>query len=111
MWVSAKFKDWFHISRDHVATLEQERAALTAENVALKAELARLSITFDWLRIQYNNVQLERTALLNAHYNIQLPTPELAKQPVMGETPTIGPEFTFEDWGDEWAKRQGAALP
>ena len=104
MWVSASFKDWFNIATSTVEALRIELATVKAERDLLKASLTTSNVMSDFLRMQVNQLQLERTGLMEKAYNIRVPTPEIMKRtPAM---PTI-PELGFEDIGDAEAKKQG----
>jgi len=106
MWVPRAVADWFKISKEYVDTIVTENAALRAENASLKHQVQTSNIQSDWLRMQVNTLQLERTALLEKAYNIKVPTPELVRTPVIGAE-TKMEEFTFEDIGDKLAKQFG----
>lgn len=103
MWVSEKVVDWFQISKDSVDNLREELAAVKAERDVNKSELQSLRIQSDWLRMQVNTLQFERTALMDKAYGIKVPTPEIARVP-----PKIDRgEISFEDMGDTLAKKFG----
>jgi hypothetical protein len=107
MWVSSKFKEWFQVSKDAFDTLKIDHAAARAEADALKTENMRLSIQCDWLRLRLNQLEFERTALLEKAYQIRVPAVEIARQPKLD--PSFDPRnFTgFEDVGDDIAKELG----
>lgn len=104
MWIPKSVIEWFNISQDTVTALREENAALRAEYTALSKELTSTKINLDWLRMQFNQLQLERTALLEKAYNIKVPTPELATRPKL---PDRIEDFSYEDMGDDMAKKFG----
>jgi len=106
MWVPSKVLDWFQISKDTVSSLREEVAALRAESVTLRAQLTVSQVNFDWLRMRYNQLEYERTALLEKAYNIKLPSPEIVVQPKVD--PIFNPkDFSFEDMGEDLAQKLG----
>jgi hypothetical protein len=119
MWISFKHvSELFTVSHDTVVALREENAALKAELAAVRSELLSSKVNLDWLRVNYNQVQAERTALMNTRGGIQVPVPQL--QPTPGAyLPTVAsqtainrqiPSFddlTFEDMGDAAAERLG----
>ena len=58
----------------------------------------------DWLRMRFNELQLENKALIQKAYDIYLPTPQLDRQQ---QAPLTAPEFDFNDIGDVMAKQLG----
>jgi hypothetical protein len=77
-----------------------------AERDSLQKQANANQINFDWLRMQVNTLQLERTALIEKVYIIKLPAPEITRQPVVD--PTFNPkDFSFDDLGDDFAKKHG----
>lgn len=104
MFVPARLLDWLHVAKDTVDSLRQEIVALKVENTRLKEENLRAVIQNDWLRVQVNSLQFERTALLDKAYGIKVPTPEIAKVP--SNVPNLD-GFSFEDLGDEMARKLG----
>lgn len=80
MWVPKEVADWFRISKDSVDALREELAVLKAEHNILNRELTSTKITNDWLRLQFNQLQLENKALLERAYNIRVPVPEIVRR-------------------------------
>lgn len=109
MWLSSKIFDLFQISKDSVALLREDLVEVRTELDANKAELIRSQILCDWLRMQVNTLQFERTALLEKAYGIRVPAPELVRTPVMGEG-TKQDEFSFDDIGNDLAKKLGLPI-
>ncbi len=115
MWVPSKVIEWFTDMRDVAETnatvsmeavnhYREELVAVRAERDTLKEQLAKTLIMGDWLRMQVNSLQLERTALMEKAYNIKIPAPELIRTPVINEEVQ---QFSFSDMGDELAKKYG----
>lgn len=107
MWISFKhIIGLFEVSKQAVDDLREENAALKSKVSVIESELASTKVNLDWLRIQYNQLQLERTALMDKAYGIKVPTPELVRaQP---KAPSIDEMvMSFDDMGDELAKRLG----
>ena len=103
MWLSKDVVGFFQISHEHVRELQVNLAKAQAENEALRHENATLKTHFDWLRTKVNALELERAGLMEKAYNIRLPVPEIARQ----HQPIDPNEFSFEDLGDEMAKKLG----
>lgn len=99
MWIPAKIFDLFSANRDD---LTKARVELDA----VKSELTRSQILNDWLRMQINTLQMERTGLIEKAYGIKAPTPILERTPVLSES-TSTKDFSFDDIGDELAKKLG----
>ena len=106
MWVPQQVLSWFSISVDTVNTLREQVAALTAERDILKYELQSTKLTSDWLRMQFNTLQIERAALMEKAYGIKVAAPELVRTPVIGQE-SKADDFSFNDIGDELASRIG----
>lgn len=106
MWLPNKAFDLFRISHDTTTTLREELSAIKVERDSLSKQLTTSQVMNDWLRMRCNGLEMERTALLEKAYNIRIPTPELTRVPVMGET-TAQQDFSFEDVGDVLAKKWG----
>ena len=107
MWVPKAVADWFQISKESVDALREELAATKAERDVLRNQLTFTQVNFDWLRIQTNALQMERTALMEKAYGIKIPAPEIV-QSMPKNDPTFDPkQFSFEDMGEDLAKRLG----
>lgn len=106
MWVSDRLFGFFQISQEAFVDLKTRNAELTAELAATKSELAKVNSHFDWLTKRVNSLEFERSALLKSAFNVNVPAPEIAREPYID--PTFNPkEFSFEDVGDELAKKFG----
>lgn len=106
MFIPEKIVDWItSVKLDEAPKLREENAALRAERDAVKGHLSALQFQFDWVRLQINALQLERSALIEKVYGIKVPAPELVRaEPVTA--PQID-KFSFDDVGDELAKQLG----
>jgi hypothetical protein len=106
VWLSSELVGMFEISKDTVTALREEVAALRVERDALQTQLSKSDIFSDWLRMQVNTLQLERTGLMEKAYGIKLPAPEILRQP--NTDPTFNPkDFSFEDVGEDLARKYG----
>lgn len=108
MWLSSKVFELFQVSKDTVSSLREDVAVLRAERSLLTEQLSKAQIVQDWLRMQVNTLQLERTALLEKAYGIKLPAPEIVRTPTMGEESKLS-DFGFDHIDEESAKRLGIA--
>jgi len=107
MWIPKSIVDWITtVKLDESSKLREENASLRAERDTLKHQLSTSQFQLDWFRGQINTLQLERSALMDKAYGIKVPTPELVKLPIKG-LDTAQDEFSFDDLGDEVAKRLG----
>lgn len=120
MWINARVIDWFTglkeaadrtalASSDAVEFLKEELTVLRTERDRLKEELTRSTIMADWLRLKVNQLEFERTALIEQAYKIKLPAPEIVRHAVIQNAPRIE-DFSFEDIGDEAAKVLGLPI-
>ncbi|MCA1839687.1 MAG: hypothetical protein LC723_05065 [Actinobacteria bacterium] len=98
--------DLFSIAKDSVDGLRQEVAALRAERDALASDLRDTKLNNDWLRIQFNTLQIERTALLDRLYGLKSPTPQIVPSAVADPIRSFQ-DALFADMGDEEARKQG----
>jgi len=105
MWFPKQLLSFFEVS----VSLKEEVAALRAQNLTLERELQSSKLNLDWLKIQYNQVQLERTALMDKVYGIKLPTPQLSTATPQTRLPSIE-EFDFNDMGDDKARELGLPI-
>lgn len=107
MWISFKHvSDLFAVAKDSVDLLRQEIAALKAENTALSADLRDTKLNNDWLRVQFNQLQLERTALLDRVYGLKAPTPQLVPSAAVDPIKNLQ-DALFADIGDDEARKLG----
>lgn len=103
MWLSKDLVGFFQISHQTVQDLKARVSELEAENAVLQREVIATRTNFDWLRMKVNQLEFERAGLLEKAYNIKLPVPEIARQ----HQPIDPNEFSFEDLGDDLAKKLG----
>jgi|SoiMethySBSTD1v2_1073268.scaffolds.fasta_scaffold327568_4 hypothetical protein len=108
MWLSPKIVDFFKVSVETVQTLRTDLQTAQAEIAALKAQIQTSNITNDWLRTRVNQLELERTQLMQVAYNVKLPVPELVR-PSTFKPDAPGDVFSldFDDMGDDLAKKLG----
>jgi hypothetical protein len=98
--------DLFTVNRDTADALRVRAASLEEINKSLERELASLKVQNDWLRIQFNQLQFERAALIEKVYGLKIPAPELTKP---DPKPHIE-DFSFDDVGDAKAREMGLPL-
>lgn len=103
MWVPKEVADWFKISKDSVDALREELAAVRAERDSLNTGLASLQNSFDWLRMQWNQMQAENKALLERAYGVRVPVPELVNRTEQ----SFNLQDLFNDVGDDEARQLG----
>ena len=107
MWVPKEVADWFRISKDSVDDLREDLSAVRAERAALKVQLAVTQNNFEWMRGQFNQLQLENKALLEVAHGIRVPAPSIMREP------KIDPQWDprnltgFDDIGDDLASSLG----
>lgn len=93
--------------------LLDENAALRAENVLLRTQLAVSQNNFEWARIRLNQVEDERSSLFYRVAGVTIPAPRIERsgQQSMAETKPLIEELmskiSFNDMGDDEARRQG----
>ena len=105
MWVPSKVFDWFKISQESVNELRTEVLALRAERDVLKTQLTAANANFDWLRLRVNQLEHERAALLEKAAGIKTVVPEIVRTP--SQMDSMINAFSFDDVGEEMAKRLG----
>lgn len=108
MWVSAKFYDLLQLSKDTATSQREDLALLRAERDLLRDQLAKADIFNDWLRVQINSLQFERTGLIEKAYGIRVPTPEITKAPSTRDETALS-QFGFDHIDDDMAKKLGIA--
>lgn len=105
MWVSNKVFDWFKVSQEVVNELRAEVLALRAERDAFKQQLTVANTNFEWIRLRVNQLEIERAGLLEKASGIKTAVPEIVRTP--SNVDQMINSFTFDDVGDEMAKRLG----
>jgi len=100
MWVPGKLFDLLSGNKEELVKLRTERDLF-------RDELSRANIFNDFLRVQINTLQMERSQLLKSSYGINVPTPLLEKAPAIRNEDHSQPDFTFDDIGDDLAKKLG----
>lgn len=104
MWVSSKLVELFQISKDTVAKLQEELSVLKAERDLLKNQLVVTDANFNWFRLRVNALEMEKAQLVKKAYGIDVPVPEVARQP---QIPIAFSSDLFGDVGDKIAKELG----
>lgn len=107
MWINKNIVGWFGVNVETVRVLQSDLAVARAERDTLKSQIVKAEILADWFRMQVNQLQLERTALMEKAYNIRIPTPEISRLAPPQDPSTDPKNFSFEDVGDEMAKKLG----
>ena len=111
MWMPRTVVDWLNVSLESLNKLREENAVLRAENTVLRSDLISTKVNLDWLRVQYNQCQLERAELMSKVNGIRTPVPELgvARQRKSDLRQPSIEDFAnyFEDVGDEVAAKVG----
>ena len=118
MWINSQVVSWFtslkndadshaSLSRDAMASLREDLAAVRSERDALKLQAAVNQTHMDWFRTKINQLEMERAGLIERAYQIKLPSvPELVRT----SNPNFDPNqfsVSFDDMGDELAKKLG----
>ena len=96
------------IKQDKVMELVSQAAIAKGELASLQARFAAQDAMVDWFRIRLTQLEKERAIMVKNYTGVVLETPVFAKEP---ETQPIdqvlGEVSTFDDVGDEIAKRLG----
>ena len=90
MWIPTKFFTLFTDTKEEVAKLKAERDSY-------RDELARVNISNDWLRLQINQLQNERGALLAKAYGIHVAVPELVRSRINPSVDSLFDRSLFEE--------------
>lgn len=106
MWLSPKIFSILEVAKDSADSIRTELAVLKVERDLLKSQLLVSQTNFDWLRVKVNQLEYEKTALIQKAYNITLPSPEIVRQP-LADSAFDPKSFSFEDVGDTLAKKLG----
>lgn len=110
MFISTRFLDLFKVTQSVVDTMREELATTKIERDLLKTELITARISSDWMRAQINTLQMERATLMEKIYGVRVPVPQLVRTSVLDpQLPKIE-DTSFDDMGDEMAKRFGLPL-
>ena len=117
MWISDRVADWVSdlkkdadiqadVAKQALSDLKEELATTRTERDVLRNQLATLQTNFDWLRMNWNQIQAENKALLERAYGIRVPVPELVNR----SDSQFKLQDLFSDVGDEEASRIGFPL-
>ena len=80
MWIPQSLLELFTINKQTVDSLRTSVATLQAKNELLERELLSTKIMSDWLRVQFNQLSVERVRLMEKAYpGMSLPVPEIAR--------------------------------
>lgn len=80
MWITKTILDFITVGKDTVDALRVENQVLRAKNDIVERELIAARVNSDWMRLQINQLQIERTALLEKAYpGLHVPTLEIAR--------------------------------
>ena len=101
MFVSKPFLELFAINWSTVDSLRTKVAELQGKNELLERELTAIRVNSDWMRMRVNQLEIERSALLEKAYpGLHIPTPEIAR--VSNKVrEAFDLASMFEDTGDE----------
>ena len=108
MWLSSKIFSILEVSKESVDSLRQELSAIRAERDTLKHQLTVTQTQFDWLRLRVNQLEFERAQLLEKATGVKTTIPEIIRQP--SQVDNMINAFSFEDVGDDVAKKLGLPL-
>lgn len=108
MWLNNRVVEWFHISRDVLAAMREEVAALRAERDSLKLQLNATNNQMTWICAQINLLQAERAEFIAKIYGIKAPAvPEIQHTtPLNKILPRMG-ELGFQHIDEDTAKSLG----
>jgi len=96
----------FVARRRYINALSQLREQRSLREAAERQNKV-LEVNLDWLRAQYNQAQIERSALFQRVTGLSLPTMAIERAKRGDMTPDFGAMPSFEDAGDEEAGRLG----
>ena len=106
MWVPKIVVNWFGLNAEMIREIQSELAVVRAERDTLKLDLMRERNNQDWLRMRLNGVEVEKAALMEKLFGLKIPVPELQVKRKDYSNPDMR-EFSFDDVGDEMAKKLG----
>ena len=96
------------IERKLFMDLIQKESVARGELAALQTRFAAQDSMVDWFRIRLTQLEKERAQMILKYTGVAIETPVFAKEPE--QTPldqVLGEVSTFDDVGDEIAKRLG----
>lgn len=96
----------FVTRRRYASALSQLREQRSLREAAERQNKV-LEVNLDWLRAQYNQAQIERSALFQRVTGLSLPTMAIERARQISMTPDLNEMPSFEDPGDEEAGRLG----
>jgi chromosome segregation ATPase len=118
MFISSKVADWVtslqkaadvnaEATKSAIQDLREELVAIRTERDILRQELTAAKLSADWLRLRFNQLEMENKQLLQKAYNITLPAPALQRVSPQVADPFEKASALFEDVGDEMARKLG----
>lgn len=106
MWLPTRAYELFHISRDSVAQLREDLAAVRAERDLYKQQEFVARCNFDWIKQRIYQLEVERAQLIEKCYGLRAPVPEVMRAP-RDLSPLKVDMSVFEDIGDQAAAELG----
>ena len=99
------------ISRKHYEDLRLEWAKNHEEARILSEQNRALQTTLDWMRVQLNQAQHERSHFMHLYSGVKIPAPEIERDtaPVTRIHDAMHGLPNFEDMGDDAARQQGVS--
>ena len=80
MWIPASLLSLLTMNKDTLDSLRLEAATLRGKNEILERELTAIRINSDWMRARVNQVEAERSVLMEKAFpGLSLPVPEIAR--------------------------------
>ncbi len=97
------------ISRKHYDDLRLEWAKNHEEARVLSEQNRALQTTLDWMRVQLNQAQAERSHFMHLYSGVKLPAPEIERVSATNERIADAMQGlpNFEDVGDDAAVKLG----
>jgi hypothetical protein len=95
------------ISQPTFMALVSESALARGELASLQARFAAQDAMVDWFRIRLTQLEKERAQMILKYTGVAIETPVFAKEPETPIDQVLGEVSTFDDVGDEIAKKLG----
>ena len=97
------------ISRKHYDDLRLEWAKNHEEARVLAQQNTAMQTTLDWMRVQLNQAQAERSHFMHLYSGVKMPAPEIERASASHErvSDALNGLPNFEDVGDEAARALG----
>lgn len=107
MWISQAVFELFGFSKDALAGLREELAAVKAERDTLKHHNLITQNNLEWIRVRVNALEAERSGLIEKAYGIKLPAPEVVSMTPSSPIDWDPRNFSFEHVPEDTAKKLG----